>query len=872
MADLEKTVSIIFGAMDSNLSKTVKGFEKDFDALDSSLGKITGPLADAASSIEKYDAALAALVIGGMALAIHTAAEMSAQYNEVAEKMHASGTAIDAYKVQVNDYAASSSRAYGDVTGALATMIQKGVSSSDALQRLGDAEKLAVATQSDLKSSAALLTTVMNGYGASIDQAAHYGDVFTQGIKIGAGSIPELSNELGKVSGIASGLGIPIETLIAALGALGSYGVDTGTALGGLRFMMNNLLKPSTEAADLARKLGISFDAAAIKTRGLEQVMWDAYKATGGNAEQMKILFGSVRGLNVAFDLAKDSSGIFRQDLELTRNSAGLMSKDYDEFINTMGNVNTRFKNSFDQTLGDIGGRILPTYAEVAGALGDLFKGVKVGVDAGAFDPLFAALKEAGSSFATFIEGVAKALPEALKGLDFSGLLASFGELGRSIASYLDGLDLTKPEDLHKAIQGIIDTITTLIQVTDGMVEAFKPFYEAIKEFVQGVNSGDKESKDMAGSIMALAQGIELFGAGLVGVGKIAQEYGLSIKGAFNLIAGSSQIMWNGLQILGNAIQALFIVIEGSFLTFIDMMSGGILGKYSETFKKMVDVVTESGKEISANLEKNGLEAASGLDKFFKGFDQLTNKTAEATEAARKLKEEQDRIAAVTEKKFQLSVEQTGKMSLDDVAAAVVKTSALIDKITDKKTIDIEAKPDFVEIDGVITWIGKAIPKEKKIEVSLEEKKLQEQAKIIDTAIQWKAKIDISEIEAGTARMKMMFDSVDLGITSTATSISSLFTQLGSTKDLWNQSKIFDQINKENALRQKEFDLQEKLINQRLEMNAITIERMRSGKDIGITVKAEGIEPALETILWEILKKVQLRANESNAEFLLGMG
>jgi len=57
MADLQKTVEIIFGGK-NEISNTIGAIERDID-------KMSAPLANAAESILKLDAALAALAVGG---------------------------------------------------------------------------------------------------------------------------------------------------------------------------------------------------------------------------------------------------------------------------------------------------------------------------------------------------------------------------------------------------------------------------------------------------------------------------------------------------------------------------------------------------------------------------------------------------------------------------------------------------------------------------------------------------------------------------------------------------------------------------------------------------------------------------------------
>jgi len=48
------------------------------------------------------------------------------------------------------------------------------------------------------------------------------------------------------------------------------------------------------------------------------------------------------------------------------------------------------------------------------------------------------------------------------------------------------------------------------------------------------------------------------------------------------------------------------------------------------------------------------------------------------------------------------------------------------------------------------------------------------------------------------------------------------------------------------------------------------MQRYREGSS-AIQISADGLQPHLEMILWEILEKIQIRANENCAEFLLGI-
>ena len=96
-----------------------------------------------------------------------------------------------------------------------------------------------------------------------------------------------------------------------------------------------------------------------------------------------------------------------------------------------------------------------------------------------------------------------------------------------------------------------------------------------------------------------------------------------------------------------------------------------------------------------------------------------------------------------------------------------------------------------------------------------------------------------------------------------------LFDKLGNL-DSSAYYAVFDQIDKENALREKSFQLQEKLTQAQIDnLNAQT-KALASGDAI-IKIDGAGLQPHLEAFMWEILKAVQVRANRDGMAFLLGV-
>jgi TP901 family phage tail tape measure protein len=913
MADITKTIEIIFGGK-NELGNTLDDIGRNLDDLAGKPDKLNVSLSSVAKKVLEIDAGLAAMVVGGLAYAIKSAGDFEESFDRVALRINASSGEIEKFRGDVLAYGTDSSRSLADINAALAESIQRGTNYKDAIDQLATAEHLAIATHSDLKSSTVLLSTVMNAYGASVSEAAHYGDIFTQGVKIGAGEIPQLSEEMGKIAGIAHGMGIPLETLVAALSALGAYGVDTSTALGGLKFMLSNLLDPSKEARAEADKLGISFSAQAVKTKGLEVVMKEAYTATKGNAEMMKTLFGSVRGLNVAFDLAGDSQGKFKTALDATRSSTGVMQKEYDEFVNDFHNVNQRLKNSFTSTLAEIGLKLMPEYGKIAGAMGDLMKGIKVGVDAGAFDPLFKYLDQVGASIAIWLKGIAASFPDALKMIDFSGLVDALQDLGEAFGKMLSG---GTSENIAGIIQDVVDSIETLIRVTQGIGEVFVPIGKTILEAVKAFNGLDDSTKSIVGNLMGFGLAYKMFGP--LSIAMIA--FGTDTAETGRIFAWFAAGLDNGVNLIKVALLGMALVFEKGVLAANELL--GVLPGYDNT--EGIKRAATNVKTLSYELDQAENKLYDSTDKIYALFDGTD---AGATKAKKSVKELADEAAKITGKKMleiiatldpkatsetQWAIAQAFKMGdINQVKMLVSlgneEAKAAADKLKvmfpETKTIGIQVLPDGTSIettkdmiiktfpDGTIymTNIGTkadddklaatkkkfddAFPKEKTTEImaKLDADKIKAQAETIQKAVEWKGKLDIAQVEAETARLKTMFESINTAITSTGTTLSSELNSLTSAYSAGKGGTSFieQQISNENTRRDNTFTLQKNLTEAQIANIKARTEATNRGDSI-IKIDGTRLAPHLEAFMFAVLAAIQVRVNEEYGDFLVGI-
>jgi len=402
----------------------------------------------------------------------------------------------------------------------------------------------------------------------------------------------------------------------------------------------------------------------------------------------------------------------------------------------------------------------------------------------------------------------------------------AFQNLTGAFKGYLDGLDLTKPKDLAKVLQGVVDVITGLIDVTSGMVKQFEPFVDSIVEFFRAVANGDSETKESAGQLMALAMAAEKLGAALVAMLLYIDKYSMSIESITNVVTGFLQAIFNIAQLIGSSIQGIFVVLEGVILTFVDKMTFGLLSKFSPTFKALLETVTESGKGVSDAIDRDVEDLSRAFDKIGEGFSGVKSKATEAAEAVDKIPAQKETLVTADTWK---ALEDVGKFAIELTKVPEEKTTKVtttadtqaVETVRNEivtlpdGTVEIQVLFDESKLQAAKAAVG-SLPGEKKIDVSIETARIRADADTIQKAVEWRAKIDIASIEAGTERIKSMFGSIDKGIESTGSLMSSMFSAL--TQQSPYQYFIKTMIEEEAERRQKTFDLQKELINNQLKL------------------------------------------------------
>jgi TP901 family phage tail tape measure protein len=201
------------------------------------------------------------------------------------------------------------------VNKALFDTVSAGVEASKAVEFVGVASKLAVAGVTDVSIATDGMTSALNAYQFAASEANAVAAKFFTAQKFGKTTIAELSQGFGLVGASASALGVSFDELLASISAATLAGVKTNAAYTGMKAVLAGISKPTKEAQEEAKRLGIQFNAAALRTKGLSKFLQDLTSTAGFTQDSLIQLFGSTEAQNIMFALTGSQAKAFKETL-----------------------------------------------------------------------------------------------------------------------------------------------------------------------------------------------------------------------------------------------------------------------------------------------------------------------------------------------------------------------------------------------------------------------------------------------------------------------------------------------------------------------------------------------------------------------------
>lgn len=367
---------------------------------------------------------------------------------------------------QITDMSNTMGIAATDIAEATYQAISAGQDTANAVEFAGQAAKLATAGFTSTTSTVDILTTALNAYGLSADQATHVSDVLLTTQNLGKTSVDELSSSMGRVIPLAAAYNVSVENLSSGLAVMTANGIATAEATTYTKSMLNELGDTgSTVGKILQQQTGKSFAQLSADGKSLGDVLQVLYDSVGDDGTAFAGLWSSVEAGTGALSLVSGGADKFNGVLAQMVDSAGATDTAYQTMTDT-------FQHSMES---------LQTTAENLSI--DLFEAMEPGLKEAAnwgtdcLNTLTSALNEGGpaamlDAASGILENLTAGVVQKIPGLA-SAATQVITKLVQYLADHQDEIFDAGIQLLEQLIIGITDNLPQLITAAAELIAKF---------------------------------------------------------------------------------------------------------------------------------------------------------------------------------------------------------------------------------------------------------------------------------------------------------------------------------------------------------------------------------------------------------------
>lgn len=244
-----------------------------------------------------------------------------------------------------------------DMSRGLYQILSAAVVAEEALNLLNTATKASIAGLTSVEVSVDVLTSIINAYGKSVEQAAGVSDILFQTVVRGKLRFEDLAGSLGYITPIAAAAGVAFEEIAAVLATVTRMGLHVDMASRGLALTIQSIVSPTKQASEAAKEFNVDISAVALRVFGLKGFITDlsvAVKEFG--LAVLPRMVRNMRSLRVVMALVSEE-GLkgFAEDLDLVYASTGRTDEALGKMIATQQRQAAIVKQSMEVINRSIG-------------------------------------------------------------------------------------------------------------------------------------------------------------------------------------------------------------------------------------------------------------------------------------------------------------------------------------------------------------------------------------------------------------------------------------------------------------------------------------------------------------------------------------
>ena len=439
----------------------------DTSGLKNALSGVGGIASSAFGIASKAVAAVSAGLGAGAAASIKFGSEFETSFAKASTLFGDVAVDTDNLNKKILEMSSASGVAASDLNETLYQAMSAGIPVTEdmetALNAVNVANQLAVGGYTSSATAMSGLTTAINAYGLSADDASKIADEFITVQNKGVTSVDELASNMGKAIATGSAYGVNLENLNASYISLTKSGINTAESTTYLSSMINELGDSGSSASAVLQSVaGMSFSEMMNSGASLADVLDILLESVDGDTSAVMNMWGSAEAGKAANAILSQGTDAFRQSLDDLANSTGATETAY----NTMMDTFEGKKSILTENAKNLGISIYEGFQSQASGMldiaNDYISQLQSGFEENGTEGLITAL---GSVISDLVDRAADLLPQIIE-----LAIKIIGQLGQALVNNAPNLAVAAIEIIKALTIGIITLLPTLFDIGKNLI------------------------------------------------------------------------------------------------------------------------------------------------------------------------------------------------------------------------------------------------------------------------------------------------------------------------------------------------------------------------------------------------------------------
>ena len=410
-----------------------------------------------------------AAVGGFIKASVNAGSEYQSAFAQVETIMDTTTVSAEDMSAAIQSLSSEMGISAADLSGTVYNAISATGDTANAVSLAAQASKLATAGFTDTGSALGVLTTAMNAYGMSADEASNISDSLIAVQNLGVTTVSELSSSMGKAIASASAYNVNLNNLESAYVSLTKGGINTAESTTYISSMLKELGSAGSKVGKtLQAETGKSFAELMNDGKSLGDVLKILSDSVDGDASALMNLWSSAEAGKASNAIVSQGLEQFNENLLTIQNSAGLTQSAYETMANTFEHKTALFKTLGTNLLTSVYQGMQGDLSSFMDIGNEALKAISDGFNEGGIDGMMEAV---GTALSDIVAYATEKLPEMV-----NAGMQLLGALGQGLLN-----------NLPMIIDAAVQIVTMLSQ---GILQALPQMAEGAIQIIAGLAQG----------------------------------------------------------------------------------------------------------------------------------------------------------------------------------------------------------------------------------------------------------------------------------------------------------------------------------------------------------------------------------------------